>query len=166
MFFKGMAVVAVAMVVFALWLFGVQGGDYYAATVVALVFVGIFGWSAAIGLGTEYCGTKEESDRLVDEIVSTFLTQELVDQKLRELAGRFDELCRTQVRLQSIDGNKQEYQELSDALKAAKQAFWRAHTLAKNRGFKVVLWVGSYLPAPTEPREAASCMDDAGAFEP
>ena len=81
-----------------------------------------------------------------------FLTQELVDQKLAALAVAFHTASQEEIGLQrresftDLDEAWTAIKRARDRVAGAKQAFWDAHTVAKDCGFKVSESYKNYLP--------------------
>lgn len=82
-------------------------------------------------------------DIIVDEIVSKFVSAEVVDSTLRARAQDFKKACEEQVIMQvNPDADLSEANKL---VKAKKEEFWDTHKLAKKLGFAVADKVGDYL---------------------
>lgn len=79
----------------------------------------------------------EDGNKEITDIKSTFLTQEIVDLKLHELAKAFDTECQRQVLLQGGESAEHELMLLQNRITVAKQSFWKVHALVARLGFKV-----------------------------
>ena len=86
-----------------------------------------------------------------DKVRSTFLTQEIMDEKLEEQARKFDAVCTKQVQLHGIESAADELQKVTAEIKVAKSAFWEAYTLAQELGFTVKPSYMDYLHLAHEP---------------
>ena len=73
----------------------------------------------------------------VEAIKSTFLTQEIVNLRLRELALEFTDLCESQIHLQGEEDAEMTLPKLSREIQRAKSAFWGARKLALDMDFIV-----------------------------
>lgn len=90
----------------------------------------------------------EAGENWIQHIKSTFITQDVVDLRLHQLAEEFNALCEKEIRLQGAESAQRELKELSDKLASAEGALWSAHQLAMRLGFIVKKGTLDYLKTP------------------
>lgn len=110
---------------------------------VSAVIFAVMGWLCVMTLcddiriqwlrGETACQEREDT---IVETVLTFLTQGIVDQKLRELATTVERSFQIQTHLDE-DQDEAQLEEVGEIVRKAKENFWNAHALAKSLGFKV-----------------------------
>ncbi len=84
-------------------------------------------------LGERECASREEKIALMK---SSFLTQEIVDRRLRDLASAAEGLFSVQVHLRE-NNEEAQLDELKDRIIKAKDNFWETRKLARSLGFIV-----------------------------
>jgi|SRR3989344_5804622 len=107
--------------------------------IVGMFVFAVIGW---IGVFSLHFAMKKRWKAVVD-IKSTFLTEEIIDQRLRDLAISLDNLCKAQISLQSensmdssLDTMTENIKRLKSGITVAKSSFWEAQELAKDLGFR------------------------------
>lgn len=116
------------------------------AVVISAVTFAIGAWCAVVpSLWAAVRSQWKMGDELIRNIRSTFLSLQIIDNRLSELARQFDNRCAQQVRLQSTDNAEDELERLSGYIARAKSRFWHAHELAKRLGYNVYDTIGQYL---------------------
>lgn len=97
-----------------------------------------------------------ESRAHIAQLKDTFVTQNIIDQKLQDLAVTFDAVCEAHVSLthedsydSSLESMEKEIATIKSKVATAKGEFWDAHKLARNLGFKVHEKYAQYLPQVT-----------------
>ena len=77
--------------------------------------------------------------------IKDFVTQEMVDSRLRQLAAVFSEAAQWQARALRDASDAADIQTSTKSIAVAKEDFWKAHASAKEQGFKVFDSVKDYL---------------------
>ncbi|OGG49256.1 hypothetical protein A2678_00660 [Candidatus Kaiserbacteria bacterium RIFCSPHIGHO2_01_FULL_53_31] len=85
-----------------------------------------------------------QDDRLVTDVKTVFLTQDVVDARVSRLAAEFKVLCESEVRLQGTDMADGNLDALKCRIAEAKHAFWTTRELAERMGFRVYSTVNAY----------------------
>lgn len=120
----------------------------------AFLFIGaaifaVFGWVILIPtlcLATVQVWT--DGNTVIKEIKSTFLTQEIVDARLHEIAKKFDKECREQIALQGTDAAEVQLEQSRLRIDSLKSQFWKAHALVVQLGYKTKRSVRGYFTLP------------------
>ena len=85
--------------------------------------------------------------------LKSFLTQKMVDDRLRELASAYYAAAQHQARVLRDPQDDAAVRDASYEVSEAKEAFWKAHDGARANGYKVEPSFKAYLP--TSPHAAA-----------
>ena len=105
-----------------------------------------------------------ESRAHIAQLKDTFVTQNIINQKLQDLAVTFDAVCEAHISLtredshdSSLESMEKEIATIKSKVAITKEAFWDAHKLAKELGFHVQGKYQQYLTpqAICEPPELA-----------
>jgi hypothetical protein len=91
-------------------------------------------------VGEKACQLREDKIKLMK---STFLTQEIVDAKMRELATAAEATFKIETQLRE-EVSESQLQSIAESVRVAKEQFWAAHTLANQLGFTVHIKIKDY----------------------
>ncbi len=130
-------------------------GKYSPEMVILLRFaltLGLYAFGGWFFIIPMLCGDVRKQCRLgnqaIEEIKSTFLTQQTVDLVLHKLAERFDRISREQISLQGQSAAEVQLDQLHLRLQGAKSDFWQTYNLVDRLGFDVKTNFSDYLKHP------------------
>jgi hypothetical protein len=119
-------------------------GNMGAGGIAALLTAAACGWIAASCYLRDAERQWQGGVIVIRSIKATFLTQQIVDAKLRERALEFEKACSAQIKLQGGDSAEADLGLIKDQIEKTKAAFWQAHALAKHQGYAVKLKIRDY----------------------
>ena|SRR3989344_7110147 len=127
-------------------------------TIVGVVFA-IVGWFGAVpALQKKMEDQWVAGNERINQIISTFVTQEVIDAELRRHAKPFGDACSLQVSLRGTETAEIQIDRVKALVGETKSAFWAAHQLACDmEQFVMFAKVDNYLPQKTaEPASSES----------
>lgn len=136
-------------------MFEVSAETWHGISVVGNILLTLLLLNAGVGYLTHRVKDRAAWERHIElySFMKSFLSQEMVYDRLRQLAATYGKAARHQAQVLANPQDDGAIRDAADRVSESKEAFWKAQNGARVNGYKVEQSFKAYLP--TGPRSVA-----------